>query len=139
MLFQSSNGKVFNSISLIHFKDRMGFCARIYAVCVESDNELYIILSDEDLNKCKSKANKFVKKYKAFTSIYYFARESADEFIQEFICHVNSPEKNNKYKCKNNKSLNNKSLNNNTNNKSVNTSDLNDYKSNYLNYINKQK
>ena len=66
MLFQSSNGKVFNSISVKHFKERLGLSAREYSVCIGDKDDLYIILGDEDLN------------------------ESEDEYIEEFIKDINT-------------------------------------------------
>ena len=85
MLFQSSNGKVFNSISVKHFKNRMGLSAREYSVCIYYEDNLYVILGDEDLNECEKRAQKFSDKFKINVSIWYFARESEDEYIEKFI------------------------------------------------------
>jgi len=89
MLFQSSNGKVFNSISVKRFKERMGLSAREYSACIGDKDNLYIILGDEDLEECEKRAYKFSDKFKVNVSIWYFARESEDNYIEKFVKEIN--------------------------------------------------
>lgn len=88
MLFQNYKNKTFNSIELRFFKERMGLSARQYAYCIGDTDDLYVIGGDEDINKCKSKAQHFADKYKVAVDVYYFARESEDEWIQRKVCSI---------------------------------------------------
>ena len=90
MLFQSSNGKVFNSISVKHFKERLGLSAREYSACIGGKDDLYIIWGDEELEEGEKRAHKFSNKFKVNVSIWYFARESEDEYIEKFIKDINT-------------------------------------------------
>lgn len=93
MLFQSYKGKVFNSISFKHYKDRLGFSAEEYAVCIESDGELYIVLGDEDKRKAIEKAKHFANKHRVSVEIRYFKRVSADELINKSVCYISPSNK----------------------------------------------
>lgn len=96
MLFQSYKGKVFNSIKLEHYLNRLGLSAEEYTVCVESDGELYIVIGDEDKHKAIEKAKRFANKHRVSVEIRYFKRVSADELINKSVCYV-SPSNNKKH------------------------------------------
>lgn len=101
MQFMSYNGRTFNSIELQFYEKRMGFCAKEYAMCVESDGQTYIVLGADTLERCKARAKRFVKRYKVNVSIRYFERESEDKFINELICTIDPSQcRSNKHKQK---------------------------------------
>ena len=135
MLFQSYRGKVFNSIKLEHYLNRLGLSAEEYTVCVESDGELYIVLGDEDRHKCISKANKFANKHKVSVVVRYFKRESADKLINNIVCRVEPRGKNYSPKSK----KNSRSAQNTKPeiNKEESKKELDVYLNNYLNSLNK--
>jgi hypothetical protein len=104
MMFLNYKGVEFNSIELEHLKDRMGLSARIFAFGIEQDGKYYIIGSSEGRRKCVKKARNFAEIYKVDLIIFYLARESDEEFIQEIVGYVNPSKPNNqkkkrKHKC----------------------------------------
>lgn len=135
MLFQSYKGKVFNSIKLEHYLNRLGLSAEEYTVCVELDGELYIVLGDEDRRKCISKANKFANKHKVSVVVRYFKRESADRLVNNVVCRIDPQGK--IYSLKSKK--NNRNVQNTRPeiNKEESKKELDVYLNNYLNSLNK--
>lgn len=95
MLFQTSDGFIFNSIKLQHLKNRMGLSARQYSFCIEDNGTIYVIGGSEDLKKCRKKSITFSNKHHISVDIYYFARESSDNFIKKKIETIN-PKYNNR-------------------------------------------
>jgi hypothetical protein len=89
MLFQTSDGFVFNSIKLQHLKNRMGLSTRQYSFCIEDNGTIYVIGGSEDLKKCRKKSIVFSNKHHISVDIYYFARESSDNFIKKRIETIN--------------------------------------------------
>ncbi len=85
MLFEDSNGNIFNSIELKFFKKRMGLSAKQFAFCITINGEMYIIGGSEDKDECFRKARLFVNKHKINVNVYYFERPEADKWVQNLI------------------------------------------------------
>lgn len=139
MLFQSYKGKVFNSIRYDHYISRLGFSAEEYAVCIEADDALYIVLGDEDKHKALEKANRFVNKYKVSVVVRFFRRESADKLINTVVCRIDPPEQ---FKGKKNKKRSHdqqQEQNSQNIDKEESKKELDTYLNNYLNSLSKSK
>lgn len=138
MLFQSYKGKVFNSIRYDHYISRLGFSAEEYAVCIEADDTLYIVIGDEDKHKALEKANRFVNKYKVPIVVRFFRRESADELINTVICRIDPPEqfkgKKNKKRSRDQQEQISPKID-----KEESKKELDTYLNNYLNSLSKSK
>lgn len=101
MIFETYNGKCFNSISLEHLKSRFDLSHSEYSICIPYGGKLYVHASCDTLEACKKKAERFVKQYHTSIQVYYFERPTADEWCQELIeeihCsgrpHCHAPEK----------------------------------------------
>ena len=91
MIFETCNGKCFNSISLEHLKLRFGLSHSSYSICIQYDNKLYVHASYDTLEACRRKACKFVKQFQTDFQIYYFERPTADDWCQELIEEVHAP------------------------------------------------
>ena len=85
MIFETCNGKCFNSISLEHLKNRFGLSHSEYSICVQYAGKLFVHAGYDTLEECKLKAEIFVKRYRTDVLIYYFERPTADEWCQELI------------------------------------------------------
>lgn len=85
MIFETCNGKCFNSINLEHLKLRFGLSHSEYSICIEYAGKLFVHAGFDTLEKCKMKAEQFVRRYQTNVKIYYFERPTADDWCQEFI------------------------------------------------------
>lgn len=92
MIFETYNGKCFNSINLEHLKLRFGLSHSEYSICIPYSGKLYIHAGYDTLEQCRMKAEQFVRRYRTNVQIYYFERPTADDWCQELIEEVKAPQ-----------------------------------------------
>lgn len=88
MKFQAYKNRIFNSIELELYKSRLKSGKKEFAVCIEVENEIYIVLGDHDKDKAIEKAKGFSEKYKVHSYVNLFKKESDNSITNKLIYNV---------------------------------------------------
>lgn len=99
MRFQSHNGKQFNCADYNVLKN-LELSSSTYFICIEvvddlgDISKLYVVNSEDSVEKALSTAKRFTKKYRVSSIIKYVERESVDKILEETLFTIYAPKKN---------------------------------------------